>query len=248
MLHNDQCSASEIAKATLGRPPAPPPIGACMIPIVEDYLTMIRPGMRVLDIGCGSWELIRRHCQTIGASYDGIDIASDYFGVKTVATRLENLADLSFPDECFDMVLGNQSMEHWEEYGCTLAWGLYQCFRVCKPGGRVLLNVPFHYHGTAPFLLGRIETLRELFRPYSDRVEFHEWGNPSDPLPPYLPNVGYWRLSGRTAYVVDIHAVKDRPLPAGYSNRGAHTGRLAELMKYPFSFNIYRVLRKLIPT
>ena len=108
MLKANQCSALTRAKETLGRPLPPPPLGACMIPIVESYLSMIEEGTRILDVGCGSWNLIRSHCEKIGAHYEGIDVQPDYFGEKVIATRIENLQELSFPDDHFDVVIGNQ--------------------------------------------------------------------------------------------------------------------------------------------
>jgi len=245
MLVDNQCSAYTKAKEVLGREIPPPPLGACMIPIVEDYLSLIQPGMRVLDIGCGTWSTIKTHCEKVGATYEGIDIDEEYFGIKTIATRLENLAELSFPDEIFDFVIGNQTMEHWEEYGCSLDWGLYQCFRVCKPQGRVLMNVPIYFHGTKTFMLGDLDKIKDVFNPFSSQVSFHPWGNPSYPLPGLLPYPGYWVLRDKPAYVLDIHAIKDRPLTKGYNNNKALSGRLSQLRNYPFSYNIYRVLRKL---
>ena len=64
----------------------------------------------------------------MGATYEGIDVAESYFGVPTVATRLMNLADLSYPDNSFDLVVSNQSMEHWGEFGCSLRWGFTKAF------------------------------------------------------------------------------------------------------------------------
>lgn len=92
MLVENQCFAYFKALETLGRDLPPPPIGACMIPIVENYLLLIKSGMRVLDIGCGSWDLIKSHCEQVGAHYEGVDVQNEYFGKKTVATRIENLA------------------------------------------------------------------------------------------------------------------------------------------------------------
>jgi SAM-dependent methyltransferase len=243
-LSDGGCSAFAEAQAVLQRELPPPPLGACMLPIVEDYLSLIGPGMRVLEVGCGAWRRVRDHCEAVGARYEGINPEADYLGVATAATRLENLAALSDPAETYDVVLGTQTMEHWGENGCTLRWGLYQCFRVCKPGGRVLLNVPIHYHGTREFVLGDLDGLRRLFEPFSTRVTFTPWGRPPDPLPPLYPYPGYWTLRGRPAYVMDIQAVKDRPLPSGYHNRGAVRGRVAEVLRYPFGYNVYRCLRR----
>ena len=180
----------------------------------------------------------------MGASYEGIDVQAEYFGRKTVATRLENLAELSYPDAQFDRVIGNQTMEHWGEHGCSLRWGLYQCFRVLKESGELWLNVPIHFHGTSEFMLGRLDRIRELLRPFSNTVTLEKWGTPSDPLPLSFPYPGYWTLRRHPAYVLDIRAVKDRPLPDGYSNRGAASGRLAQMLYYPISYNVFRVLKK----
>lgn len=244
MRVGDRCTAYAIAQDTLGRDLPPPPLGACMIPIVAEYLPLIQPGMRVLEVGCGSWDAVKARCQEIGARYEGIDPQTEYFGKKTVATRIENLADLSFPDAHFDVVIGSQTMEHWAEYGCSLRWGLRQCFRVCKPGGMVLLNVPIHYHGTRPFMLGKLDVLRRLFVPFSNTVSFQAWGNPSGPLPALWPYPGYGGLRDKPAYVLDIRAIKDRPLPRGSHNRFAPSGRVAQILNYPPSYNVYRVLCK----
>lgn len=244
-LVNNHCVAYEQVQQSLGRNFPPYPLGACIIPIVENYLSYIKNGMRVLDVGCGSWDLIKNHCQYVGADYEGIDVRENYFGKKVVATRIENLANLSFPDNYFDFIIGNQTMEHWLEYGCTVKWGLYQCFRVLKFNGRLLLNVPIHFHGTRHFMLGNVEVLRKYYAPFSSKVGFNVWGKPSYPLLEIMPWPGYWTLRYSSAYILDIQAEKNLPLPKRYSNFGAFNGKLAQLIHYPFSFNLYRVLRKM---
>lgn len=239
------CRAHEQAKIELRRPLPPPPTGACTIAIVDAYLPTIKAGMSVLEIGCGSWAKVRNRCVDAGAHYEGLDVIEEYFGEKSIATRFENLAALSFPDATFDVIIGNQTMEHWGEHGCTLSWGLYQCFRVLKPSGRLLLNVPIHFHGTKEFLHGRLTQLRALLNRFSKSVTFETWGSPTAPLPPYLPHADYPALADRPAYVLDIHAVRDRPLPHGVNNLLGFDGRLAQLVHYSTSFNFYRLRRKL---
>jgi Methyltransferase domain len=244
MLVNNQCSIEQKAESILGRKVTPPPTGTCEIAIVDSYLPLIKPGMRILEIGCGAWKYIKNYCDKIGAEYHGIDTELEYFGKKSIATRFENLAELSYEDDYFDFVIGNQTMEHWGENGCTLQWGLYQCFRVCKPFGKVLLNVPIHYHGTETFLLGKLDEIKELFQPFSEQVNYDVWGNPSSPIPTYYPHPGYWKLKNNPAYVMDIHATKDKSLPTGYSNRGATNGWTAKLLNNPPSYIFYRILRQ----
>ena len=106
------------------------------------------------------------------------------------------------------------------------------------------MNAPIHFHGTREFMLGEVETLRTFFTAFSSQVTLHEWGNPSDPIRDLYPFPGYWPLLDRPAYILDIWAIKDRLLPVGYSNHGATSGKLTQLLNYPFSYNLYRVLRK----
>ncbi len=245
MLVNGQCTAHPKAVETFGRPIPGPPIGACAVPIVEDYLSHIKQGMTILEVGCGSWSPIKSHCDRIGAHYEGIDSQKTYYDKEVIATRIENLSELSYPDNHFDLVIGTQTMEHWAERGCSLKRGLFQCFRVCKSGGRVFLNVPIHFHGTKHFLLGDLDGIRKVFAPFSTRVVLESWGRPQDPLPPFYTYRHYWVLKNKAAYILDIQAIKDKPLPRPYSNLFSFSGRTARLLNYPFSFSLYLAARKL---
>src|SRR5262245_36867881 len=82
MLVRNQCVAYRMAQYILRRELPPPPLGACMIPIVEDYFSFIQEGMRVLEIGCGSWDWIKCYCAKVGAYYEGLDTQTEYFGRK----------------------------------------------------------------------------------------------------------------------------------------------------------------------
>lgn len=242
-LVDGRCVAESRIAEVLGRPA--PRLAACVLVIAEDYLGEIRRGMRVLEIGCGSWDWIKRRCDEVGARYEGIDSAPEYYGRRVVATRIENLADLSFDDESFDLVIGNQTAEHWGEHLCPLDWGLYQCFRVCKPGGRVFLNVPIHYHGTRDFLLGDIPSIRRRLAEFSTDVTLETWGFPSSPLPSIYAHSSYWTLRHSEAYVVDIRARKDKPLPRRRRSVFSWNMQLCRTLSYPLSFNLFRLARRL---
>lgn len=245
MLLNGKCQAHVTAKKILKRSLPEPPLGSCFIPIVERYISVIKTRANVLEIGCGTWDRIKNYCIENNIEYEGIDTQKEYFGAPTVATRIENLAKLSYPDNSFDIVLGNQTMEHWAEYGCTLEFGLYQCFRVCKPDGLVMMNVPIHFHGTKAFMNGDLEYIKTVFDKFSDNIVFEKWGFQTTPLPPYFPHPGYKKLENRPAYILDIQArKKSQDIPI-CTNRGALNGRLAQLLNYPISYNIFRLLRKI---
>lgn len=246
MRQDHTCLAYIKNKEELKRPISPAPIGGCVRPIVTNYLTQIKPNMRVLEIGCGAWSPIKIHCDEIGAHYEAIDYSKEYFGEPVVATRIENLADLSFENDSFDMVIGNQSLEHWAENGCTNAWGLYQCFRVCKMGGVVALNVPIHFHGTKIFLHGKFDAIQKLFVPHSDKVRLESWGYPSAPIPAvyYHPNID--SLKNSPGYHLDIQATKTKKTnPPVLRNLMGLRGRISQIFNYSLAFNVNRVKKKI---
>jgi SAM-dependent methyltransferase len=219
----------------------PEPFSGCIIPIIESYVREIKKGQSVLEVGCGGWSPIKDHCENVGAHYEGIDSDSEYMGTPTVATRVENLADLSFPEAHFDFVIGNQTMEHWAEYGCNTGWGLFQCFRVAKPGGRILLNVPIHFHGVKPFLMGEIGTIIDFFRPFSDEVTIESWGRTAAPLNAYVAHPKYYKLKNRPAYALNIVATRKAVLPRNMVRPFAFAGILARILNNPPSFLVYYI-------
>lgn len=234
-LVDGRCLAEARSKDVLGDRKRPAPLSACAIPIVEQYTKLIGGGDSILEVGSGSWSRLREHCEASGAAYEGIDGIQHS---RSIATRFENLANLSFGDKTFDFVVGTQSMEHWPEYGCSLAWGLYQCFRVCKDGGTVMMNVPIHFHGHTEFMLGRLERLHAMFEMFSSDVSFEEWGQDSDPIPAYHPYRGYFPLRNRHAYVLDIRAVRNKALPEGIRNT-AWKGFIGKFQTKPPSYIAY---------
>lgn len=183
----------------------------CITPIVERYKSLLRPTDRVLEVGCGAWSPIKEYCSQIGAQWEAIDILEEYMGKKTLATKIASVGAIPFPDNHFDFVIANQSMEHWEENYVPIQQGLNEIFRVLKTGGHALINVPIHFHGAYRFVKGDVDGIRQLFTPYSDQIRLEPWRSPSDPLPAffYLRNT-YWfnDLRAKAAYVLDIQAKK----------------------------------------
>jgi 2-polyprenyl-3-methyl-5-hydroxy-6-metoxy-1,4-benzoquinol methylase len=103
------------------------------------YLSAM-PGARLLDVGCGSGELIER-LGNLGWQTEGIDI--DALAVQTaqergLRVRLGTLEDQSYPDASFDAVTMNHVIEHVHD-PCAL---LRECHRILKPDGRLVVVTP----------------------------------------------------------------------------------------------------------
>jgi SAM-dependent methyltransferase len=197
-------------------------IRACVAAIGNEYSSLIKRDNHILEIGCGTWSPIWEHCRRVGAMWEGIDISPTYYGKPTIATRIESVEELSFPDATFDIVIGNQTMEHWNEFGCRPELGLWQCFRVCKPGGMVWMNVPIHFHGSRIFVEADIPGIETLFRPFAIDIRLFKWGRDRSPMAPVDLLPGYAYRGERTTYVLDIRATRVAslpPRPAGYSLR-----------------------------
>jgi SAM-dependent methyltransferase len=109
----------------------------------------IAPGMRVLDVGCGRGEVLRR-CAQLGARAYGVDYApvavrmarslalSDEEMRDAVSVYQANARWLPFPAGSFDRVLMFDLVEHlhpWE-----LAQALAEVRRVLHPDGRLVIH------------------------------------------------------------------------------------------------------------
>ncbi len=109
----------------------------------------LRPGMRVLDAGCGNggtatWiaETYRVHVVGVTLSADQVANASNYArrrGVQDlVSFEQQDFTSLSFPDRSFDAVWAQESVCHVPEEG--KADFLREAHRVLKPGGRLVVE------------------------------------------------------------------------------------------------------------
>lgn len=91
---------------------------------------------RLLDVGCGS-----KPYKSLFAvdAYIGLDIDSEMTRMRGMADYLYDGSAFPFTDSSFDAVLCNQVLEHVfnpDEF-------LGEISRVLKPGGKLLLTVPF---------------------------------------------------------------------------------------------------------
>jgi cyclopropane fatty-acyl-phospholipid synthase-like methyltransferase len=120
----------------------------------------VRPGMRVLDVGCGRGEILR-HCMRLGIEAQGMDYAeaATQMSREAVAAELASLrqdgngdapglypagvcrADakkLPYPSNSFDRVLMFDVVEHL--YPWELHEAMREVHRVLRPDGRFIIH------------------------------------------------------------------------------------------------------------
>ena len=118
-----------------------------LLPVVMRLAGEIRPGMRVLDVGCGNGHMaghfVERGCRVVGLDLGeaGIRIAREMypqarFEVLAADERvLENLGEAPF-----DLVISTEVVEHLYDPR-AYAKG---CYAGCRPGGRFVCSTPYH--------------------------------------------------------------------------------------------------------
>jgi SAM-dependent methyltransferase len=92
---------------------------------------------RVLDYGCA--DAPYRSFFGPQVEYVGADLPGN--GIASITLRTDGT--IPVPDACFDAVLSTQVLEHVEDPRLYLS----ECFRVLRPGGRMLLST----HGIFPY-------------------------------------------------------------------------------------------------
>ncbi len=113
-------------------------------------LAEVRPGMKILDVGCGRGEILR-HAARLGADTFGIDYAevavnmsqqvigtTDGVVPGKTGVAQADAKKLPFADAAFDRVLLFDVVEHL--YPWELHEALLEARRVLKPDGRLIIH------------------------------------------------------------------------------------------------------------
>lgn len=111
-------------------------------------LAGLRPGERVLEVGCGTGEVAQRARVRVGphGQVSGVDPSAQMIDVaRNKAARagldidygIGAIEALPYPDASFDVVLSSLMMHHLP--GDLKSTGLVEVRRVLKPGGRLLI-------------------------------------------------------------------------------------------------------------
>lgn len=103
----------------------------------------IKPGMNVLEIGCGSGYFTKELAKTnaeitaIDISQDLLDMAKEKVQSTHVNFLVDNAYDMNFNDCSFDTVVGSSVLHHLD-----IDLALKEIFRVLKPNGRIYFTEP----------------------------------------------------------------------------------------------------------
>ena len=107
--------------------------------ILRDNLSSIKG--RVIDLGCGISPYKEDILKT-AEEYVGVDWQNSQHDQSNVDVFADLTKKLPFSDNYTDTVVSFQVMEHLPEPHFFLS----ECFRILKPGGYLLLTVPFMWH------------------------------------------------------------------------------------------------------
>lgn len=116
--------------------------------------------LSVLDIGCGTGlvlEALRAYGHPVGIDFSRLAMA---YCVKRGIERLVcgRVETLPFGDGTFDLLLALDLLEHIDDDAALLR----ELWRVCRPGGRLLISVPAY-----PFLWSEHDEALHHYRRYT---------------------------------------------------------------------------------
>ena len=151
----------------------------------------LRPGMEVVDVGCGPGFYISRYLASVGSQHTYLVDQSkqmlEYCRGRHPELRPENLVQgsihqLPFPDGRFDAVVNCDVLMHIPHYRKALA----ELYRICNPeGGRVFLRINL-----------------------TDGATYGDLPAPENPDPNYI----YWIAYGRAEFGESLRECCPGPL------------------------------------
>lgn len=135
----------------------------------QPLLKLCKPGMRVLEIGCGTARL-RHQVEAQGAEYYGLDPSMELLGEAKGGNLIRAVGEyLPFADQSFDLILGGFCSFRYIEVDLLLP----ECRRVLKKGGWMAYTL---WNGWALYWSQWMDWVKSLSRgqkPYQPKLWQH---------------------------------------------------------------------------
>ena len=136
----------------------------------------LRPGMRVLELGCGTGYFTRELAGT-GAQITAIDISPDLLEAarnscpsERVTFEIQNAYDLAYEGETFDSVVGSSVLHHLE-VGAALS----EIHRVLRPDGSIYFTEPNMLNPQIA-VQKNVPAIKKRLGDSPDETAFFRWG------------------------------------------------------------------------
>jgi len=115
--------------------------------IIREFQELLRPlqrpGLRIIDLGCGSGAFTRRFQQMFPACFFGMDISERSIAAAAAASpdigyTVGDIEHSGFADHSFDVALFSGVLHHFPDFQACLR----EAYRILKKGGCVLSYDP----------------------------------------------------------------------------------------------------------
>ena len=206
-------------------------IGRYGVPLGDAMLDFagVRPGMRVLDVGCGSGALAGRAARLVGATNVAAVDPSEPFAeacrrrVPEADVRVASAESLPFDDATFDAVLAQLVINFMSD----APKGVSEMARVAMPGGVVAACV-WDYRGGMRLLRAFWDSAKRLDSAAPDEGAFMSYATPEELGELWIhAGVGDVSVSAREAEAeYDDFDDLWTPFLAGIGPAGAYTASL----------------------
>ncbi|MBW4689888.1 MAG: class I SAM-dependent methyltransferase [Komarekiella atlantica HA4396-MV6] len=99
--------------------------------------SIIKPGMKVADIGCGGQPL-RNLIKSCGGNYTSVDVVQNN---KNSVDIIADISSIPLPSKSFDVIICTEVLEHCFDPQKALL----ELSRLLKPSGAIIITTPFNF-------------------------------------------------------------------------------------------------------